>query len=365
MTEDKIDLIGLSLKEISETLINKDLIQAKEKFRSKQLWHWLYFRGETDFDKMTTVSKDLRKKLKDHFIIQRPKVKSHQISKDGTQKWLLELNDGNLIETVFIPEENRGTLCVSSQVGCTLNCKFCFTGTQKLVRNLTSSEIISQLLLAKDNLSDWPNGKDRKISNIVFMGMGEPLYNYENVKNAAEIMGDKEGIQLSTKRITLSTSGIVPEIIKWGNEVDSRLAISLHATNDELRNDIVPINKKFPLKELIKACREYPRSKNSKRITFEYVMLKGVNDTAQDARKLVKLISGIPAKINLIPFNPWPNSPYECSSKEEIKKFSDIIKNAGYASPVRKTRGQDIMAACGQLKSSSIKIRKSELRANG
>ena len=365
MTDDKLDLIGLSLNEISETLIKRDLIQVKEKFRSKQLWHWLYFRGETDFDKMTTVSKELRKKLKDHFIIKRPKVKSHQISKDGTQKWLLELNDGNLIETVFIPEENRGTLCVSSQVGCTLNCKFCFTGTQKLVRNLTSGEIISQLLLAKDNLSDWPNGKDRKISNIVFMGMGEPLYNYENVKNAAEIMGDKEGIQLSTKRITLSTSGIVPEIIKWGNEVDSRLAISLHATNDELRNDIVPINKKFPLKELIKACREYPRSKNSKRITFEYVMLKGVNDTAQDARELVKLISGIPAKINLIPFNPWPNSPYECSSKEVIKKFSDIIKNAGYASPVRKTRGQDIMAACGQLKSSSIKIRKSELRANG
>ena len=330
MTDDKLDLIGLSLKEISETLINKDLIQAKEKFRSKQLWHWLYFRGETDFDKMTTVSKGLRKKLKDHFIVQRPKIKSHQISKDGTQKWLLELNDNNLIETVFIPEENRGTLCVSSQVGCTLNCKFCFTGTQKLVRNLTSGEIISQLLLAKDNLSDWPNGKNRKISNIVFMGMGEPLYNYENVKNAAEIMGDKEGIQLSTKR-----------------------------------NDIVPINKKFPLKDLIKACREYPRTKNSKRITFEYVMLKGVNDTAQDARKLVKLISGIPAKINLIPFNPWPNSPYECSSKEEIKKFSDIIKNAGYASPVRKTRGQDIMAACGQLKSSSIKIRKSELRANG
>ena len=244
---------------------------------------------------MTTVSKDLRKKLKDHFIIQRPKIKSHQISKDGTQKWLLELNDGNLIETVFIPEENRGTLCVSSQVGCTLNCKFCFTGTQKLVRNLTSVKLFHNFF-CKDNLSDWPNGKDRKISNIVFMGMGEPLYNYENVKNAAEIMGDKEGIQLSTKRITLSTSGIVPEIIKWGNEVDSRLAISLHATNDELRNDIVPINKKFPLKELIKACREYPRSKNSKRITFEYVMLKGVNDTAQDARKLVKLISGIPAK---------------------------------------------------------------------
>ena len=364
MTDDKLDLIGLSINEISETLINKDLIKVKEKFRSKQLWHWLYFRGETDFEKMTTISKDLRKKLKNHFIIKRPRVKSHQASKDGTQKWLLELNDGNLIETVFIPEENRGTLCVSSQIGCTLNCKFCFTGTQKLVRNLTSSEIISQLLLAKDHLSDWPNGKDRKISNIVFMGMGEPLYNYDNVKNAAEIMGDKEGIQLSTKRITLSTSGIVPEIIKWGNEVDSRLAISLHATNDELRNNIVPINKKFPLKELIKACREYPRSKNSKRITFEYVMLKGVNDSAQDARKLVKLISGIPAKINLIPFNSWPNSPYECSEKEEIKKFSDIIKNAGYASPIRKTRGQDIMAACGQLKSSSIKIRKSELRAN-
>ena len=314
---------------------------------------------------MTTVSKDLRKKLNDHYVINRPKVKSHQLSKDGTQKWLLELSDNNMIETVYIPEENRGTLCVSSQVGCTLNCKFCFTGTQKLVRNLTSGEIISQLLLAKDHLSDWPNDKSRKISNIVFMGMGEPLYNYKNVKNAAEIMGDKEGIQLSTKRITLSTSGIVPEIVKWGNEVDSRLAISLHATNDKLRNDIVPINKKFPLKELIKACKEYPRSKNSKRITFEYVMLKGVNDSAEDARKLVKLISGIPAKINLIPFNPWPNSPYECSNKEEIKKFSDIIKNAGYASPVRKTRGQDIMAACGQLKSSSIKVRKSELRSNG
>ena len=365
MINDKIDLIGLSLNEISETLINKDLIRKKETFRSKQLWHWLYFRGETDFEKMTTVSKDLRKKLNDHYVINRPKVKSHQLSKDGTQKWLLELSDNNMIETVYIPEENRGTLCVSSQVGCTLNCKFCFTGTQKLVRNLTSGEIISQLLLAKDHLSDWPNDKSRKISNIVFMGMGEPLYNYKNVKNAAEIMGDKEGIQLSTKRITLSTSGIVPEIVKWGNEVDSRLAISLHATNDKLRNDIVPINKKFPLKELIKACKEYPRSKNSKRITFEYVMLKGVNDSAEDARKLVKLISGIPAKINLIPFNPWPNSPYECSNKEEIKKFSDIIKNAGYASPVRKTRGQDIMAACGQLKSSSIKVRKSELRSNG
>ena len=362
MTDKQTDLVGLTQDEIFQSLILNNLITKKEKFRAKQIWHWIYHHGETNINKMTTISNDLRKEISKFYKVQRPIIKDHQLSKDGTQKWLIKLEDDNLIETVFIPETNRGTICVSSQVGCTLNCKFCFTGTQKMVRNLTTQEILSQLLLARDQLSDWPNSNQRKISNIVFMGMGEPLYNYENVKRAALIMGDKEGIKLSTKRITLSTSGIVPQILDWGNEVDSRLAISLHATNDELRNNIVPINKKYPLKDLIKACQDYPRSKNSKRITFEYVMLKGVNDSTSDAKRLIKMIAGIPAKINLIPFNPWPESPYECSNPDQIKKFSDIINNAGYASPVRKTRGQDIMAACGQLKSTSVKIRKSVLR---
>ena len=362
MTDKQTDLIGLTQNEIFESLILNNLISDKDKFRAKQIWHWIYHHGETNINKMTTISTELRKEISKFYKVERPQIKNHQLSKDGTQKWLVKLEDNNLIETVFIPESNRGTLCVSSQVGCTLNCKFCFTGTQKLVRNLSAQEILSQLLLARDQLSDWPNSNQRKISNIVFMGMGEPLYNYENVKRATLIMGDKEGIKLSTKRITLSTSGIVPQILNWGNEVDSRLAISLHATNDELRNNIVPINKKYPLKDLIKACQDYPRSKNSKRITFEYVMLKGVNDSVSDAKRLVKMISGIPAKINLIPFNPWPESPYECSNPDQIKKFSDIINNAGYASPVRKTRGQDIMAACGQLKSTSVKVKRSTLR---
>ena len=362
MTDIKTDLIGLTQDEIIESLISNKLISEKEKFRAKQIWHWIYHHGETNITKMATISNELRKQISKFYKIERPVIENHQLSTDGTQKWLIKLEDNNLIETVFIPESNRGTLCVSSQVGCTLNCKFCFTGTQTMVRNLTTQEILSQLLLARDQLSDWPNTNQRKISNIVFMGMGEPLYNYENVKQAVLIMGDKEGIKLSTKRITLSTSGIVPQILDWGNEVDSRLAISLHATNDELRNNIVPINKKYPLKNLIQACRDYPRAKNSKRITFEYVMLKGINDSVSDAKQLVKMIAGIPAKINLIPFNPWPNSPYECSNRDQIKKFSDIINNAGYASPVRKTRGQDIMAACGQLKSTSVKLRKSTLR---
>ena len=364
MTDKQTDLIGLTQNEIFDSLISNNLITGNEKFRAKQIWHWIYHHGETNINKMTTISNELRIKISEFYKIKRPVIQESKLSKDGTQKWLIKLEDDNLIETVFIPESNRGTLCVSSQVGCTLNCKFCFTGTQKLVRNLSAQEILSQLLLARDQLNDWPNSNSRQISNIVFMGMGEPLYNYENVKRAALIMGDKEGIKLSTKRITLSTSGIVPQILDWGNEVDSRLAISLHATNDELRNNIVPINKKYPLKDLIKACQDYPRSKNSKRITFEYVMLKGVNDSASDAKKLVKMIAGIPAKINLIPFNPWPESPYECSNPDQIKKFSDIVNNAGYASPVRKTRGQDIMAACGQLKSTSVKIKKSALRKN-
>jgi len=358
MSSKKIDIRSLKKNELIKFLNDFNY----EPYRAQQILSRVNSQQIDSFEKITNIPKDLIQLLDENFFLSNTLIHQFQKSSDLTIKFSIKLHDNLIIEAVLIPTEKRITACVSSQVGCSLDCNFCATSRLKRIRNLESYEIYDQImLLNNESLKSF----SKPISNIVFMGMGEPLYNYENVKNAAEIMGDKEGIQLSTKRITLSTSGIVPEIIKWGNEVDSRLAISLHATNDELRNDIVPINKKFPLKELIKACREYPRSKNSKRITFEYVMLKGVNDTAQDARKLVKLISGIPAKINLIPFNPWPNSPYECSSKEEIKKFSDIIKNAGYASPVRKTRGQDIMAACGQLKSSSIKIRKSELRANG
>ena len=359
MTNLKTNIIGLSRDQIKSILIDANLIKLNENFRVKQIWHWLYFHGVTNIDDMTSISIDLREDLKKVFILKRPELDKEQCSTDGTRKWLIKLDDGNLVETVYIPENNRGTLCVSSQVGCTLNCKFCHTGTQKLVKNLSTEEIVSQLMIARDQLKDWPANENRKISNIVFMGMGEPLYNYNSVKQAVEIFSDQEGIKLSTKRITLSTSGIVPQILEWGKEVDTVLAISLHATNDKLRDEIVPINKKYPLEELIQACRDYPRSRNSRRITFEYVMLKGVNDSLDDAKALVDLIDGIPAKINLIPFNPWPNSPYECSSNNQIKKFGDFINDAGYSSPVRKTRGQDIMAACGQLKSDSVKIRKS------
>jgi|TARA_Y100000389_G_scaffold20066_1_gene17398 23S rRNA (adenine2503-C2)-methyltransferase len=359
MTNLKTNIIGLSRDQIKSILIEANLIKLNENFRVKQIWHWLYFHGVTNIDDMTSISIDLREDLKKVFILKRPELDKEQCSTDGTRKWLIKLDDGNLVETVYIPENNRGTLCVSSQVGCTLNCKFCHTGTQKLVKNLSTEEIVSQLMIARDQLKDWPANENRKISNIVFMGMGEPLYNYDSVKQAVEIFSDQEGIKLSTKRITLSTSGIVPQILEWGKEVDTVLAISLHATNDKLRDEIVPINKKYPLEELIQACRDYPRSRNSRRITFEYVMLKGVNDSLDDAKALVDLIEGIPAKINLIPFNPWPNSPYECSSNNQIKKFGDFINDAGYSSPVRKTRGQDIMAACGQLKSDSVKIRKS------
>ena len=359
MTNLKTNIIGLSRDQIKSILIEANLIKLNENFRVKQIWHWLYFHGVTNIDDMTSISIDLREDLKKVFILKRPELNKEQCSTDGTRKWLIKLDDGNLVETVYIPENNRGTLCVSSQVGCTLNCKFCHTGTQKLVKNLSTEEIVSQLMIARDQLKDWTANENRKISNIVFMGMGEPLYNYDSVKQAVEIFSDQEGIKLSTKRITLSTSGIVPQILEWGKEVDTVLAISLHATNDKLRDEIVPINKKYPLEELIQACRDYPRSRNSRRITFEYVMLKGVNDSLDDAKALVDLIDGIPAKINLIPFNPWPNSPYECSSNNQIKKFGDFINDAGYSSPVRKTRGQDIMAACGQLKSDSVKIRKS------
>ena len=359
MTNLKTNIIGLDKNQIKSLLIDANLIKSSESFRIKQIWHWVYFHGVTDINQMTSLSIKFRKDLKKFFIIKRPKLDKELCSSDGTIKWLIKLDDGNLIETVYIPEDNRGTLCISSQVGCTLNCKFCHTGTQKLVKNLSTEEIVSQLMIAKDQLEDWPIKENRKISNIVFMGMGEPLYNYESVKKSVQIFSDQEGIKLSSKRITLSTSGIVPQILEWGKEVDTVLAISLHAANDELRNEIVPINKKYPLEQLIQACRDYPRSRNSRRITFEYVMLKGVNDSLDDAQALVNLIDGIPSKINLIPFNPWPNSPYECSSNNQIKKFGDFINDAGYSSPVRKTRGQDIMAACGQLKSDSLKIRKS------
>ena len=359
MTDLKTNIIGLDREQINSLLIDANLIKPSESFRVKQIWHWLYFHGVTDINEMTSLSVKFREDLKKIFILKRPELDKEQYSSDGTIKWLIKLDDGNLLETVYIPEDNRGTLCVSSQVGCTLNCKFCHTGTQKLVKNLSTEEIVSQLMIARDQLNDWPTSENRKISNIVFMGMGEPLYNYESVKKSVQIFSDQEGIKLSSKRITLSTSGIVPQILEWGKEVDTVLAISLHATNDELRNEIVPINKKYPLEQLIQACRDYPRSRNSRRITFEYVMLKGVNDSLDDAQALVDLIDGIPSKINLIPFNPWPNSPYECSSNNQIKKFGDFINDAGYSSPVRKTRGQDIMAACGQLKSDSLKIRKS------
>jgi 23S rRNA (adenine2503-C2)-methyltransferase len=295
MTNLKTNIIGLSRDQIKSVLIDADLIKLNENFRVKQIWHWLYFHGVTNIDDMTSISIDLREDLKTVFTLKRPELDKEQCSTDGTIKWLIKLEDGNLVETVYIPEDSRGTLCVSSQVGCTLNCKFCHTGTQKLVKNLSTEEIVSQLMIARDQLKDWPANENRKISNIVFMGMGEPLYNYDAVKKSVEIFSDQEGIKLSTKRITLSTSGIVPQILEWGKEVDTVLAISLHATNDELRNEIVPINKKYPLKELIKACRDYPRSRNSRRITFEYVMLKGVNDSLEDAQALVDLIEGIPA----------------------------------------------------------------------
>ena len=289
----------------------------------------------------------------------RPQISDEQISKDGTKKWLLKFNDGSEVETVFIPDDERGTLCVSSQVGCTLNCTFCHTGTQRLVRNLTSQEIVSQVIIAKDSLSEWGQ-EPRQITNIVMMGMGEPLYNFESVRDGILTMSDDAGLSISKRKITLSTSGIVPKIKMAGDEIGSMLAISLHATNNDLRNEIVPINKKYPIEELLEACRNYPGLSNSKRITFEYVMLKGVNDSEAEARDLVKLISGIPAKINLIPFNSWPGSSYECSDWEQIEKFGDIVNRGGYASPIRTPRGEDISAACGQLKSDTKKVRASE-----
>jgi len=333
-------------------------------FRARQLWHWIYHRGATDFAAMTSLAKDFRARLAERFVIERPAITTAQHSVDGTRKWLLRFADGQEVETVHIPEEDRGTLCVSSQVGCTLTCKFCHTGTQRLVRNLSAAEIVGQVMTARDQLGEWPSPQDgRLLSNIVLMGMGEPLYNYDNVAQAMKIVMDGEGIAISKRRITLSTAGVAPMIERCGRELNVNLAISLHAVNDELRDRIVPINRKYPLAVLLEACRNYPGLTNARRITFEYVMLKDLNDSPAEARELVRLLKGIPAKVNLIPFNPWPGAPFECSTDASIKRFSDIVFDAGYASPVRTPRGQDIMAACGQLKSASIKKRRSELAA--
>ena len=355
----KINLLGLTKAEI-KSLLNKINLPN---FRASQIWNWIYRSGTVDFNEMTNISKELRYLLSKNFNIWRPKISSTHQSQDGTIKWLLKLDDGNEIETVWIPDEERGTLCISSQVGCTLTCKFCHTGTQRLVRNLSSSEIVGQVMLAMDQLKDWPSASEnRLLTSIVLMGMGEPLFNYENVKKALEIIMDHSGISLSRRRITLSTSGIVPEIKKCGDDLGVNLAISLHATNDNLRNELVPINKKYDIKQLLDAVRSYARISNSRRVTWEYVMLKGVNDTAEDAKNLVKLIKGIPSKINLIPFNEWPCSPYECSEEDSINNFAKIIMKAGYASPIRTPRGRDVMAACGQLKSLSIKQKKLNIK---
>ncbi|MGF7157008.1 23S rRNA (adenine(2503)-C(2))-methyltransferase RlmN [Bartonella heixiaziensis] len=371
----KPSLIGLLQDEMVEALKAIGVPERQTRMRVRQLWHWLYVRGVSNFDEMLNISKQMQEMLKSHFSIARPEIVAEQISKDGTRKWLLRFPARGAgrpveVETVYIPEEGRGTLCLSSQVGCTLTCSFCHTGTQVLVRNLTAEEILAQLLVARDCLGDFPdrNTPDgtivpverRKVTNIVMMGMGEPLYNFEAVKKALLIASDGDGLSLSKRRITLSTSGVVPEIIRTGKEIGVMLAISLHAVRDTLRDMLVPINKKYPLALLMEACRNYPSLSNAKRITFEYVMLKDVNDSLDDAKRLVQLLKGIPAKINLIPFNPWPGTNYQCSDWEQIERFADVVNQAGYASPIRMPRGRDILAACGQLKSASERLRKSE-----
>ncbi|MBN9542690.1 MAG: 23S rRNA (adenine(2503)-C(2))-methyltransferase RlmN [Alphaproteobacteria bacterium] len=350
-------IIGMLREELKLELENLGITDS---FRVKQLYHWVYNKGVQSFDEMTNIAKDLRELLKQHYNINRPKIVKEQISFDGTRKWLIQFADGELAEMVYIPESERGTLCISSQVGCTLTCKFCHTGTQKLVRNLTPYEIVSQVMVVRDRLEEWPSTRlPRLVSNIVLMGMGEPLYNYENVKKAMQIVMDKEGISISRRKITLSTSGVVPELDNCASEIGVNLAVSLHATTNEIRDDIVPLNKKYPIEELLAACRRYTEISNTKKITFEYVMLDGVNDSDQDAKRLIKLIKGIPAKINLIPFNPWPGTIYKCSPWTRIQKFAEILENAGYVSPVRTPRGRDILAACGQLKSDSVRKSKS------
>ena len=372
----KPSLVGYTRAQLSDALGAVGVPERERRMRVGQLWHWIYFHGATSFDAMLNVSKVLRAKLAEHFTLARPQVVAAQLSQDGTRKWLIRMppvdakDKGAEIECVYIPESDRGTLCISSQVGCTLTCTFCHTGTQKLVRNLSAQEIVQQLVVARDMLGDFPgqtrpdddglipSGEGvRPVSNIVFMGMGEPLYNFDDVTDAIGVLTDGDGLSLSKRRITVSTSGVVPQIAPLGDAAGTMLAISLHATNDELRNKLVPLNKKYPIADLLEACRNYPGLSNARRITFEYVMLKGVNDSPAEARQLVRLLKGIPAKINLIPFNPWPGTQYECSDWETIETFSDIVFNAGYASPVRTPRGRDILAACGQLKSETEKLR--------
>jgi 23S rRNA (adenine2503-C2)-methyltransferase len=370
-----IRLAGATRAEITRALAEIGVPERELRMRAGQLWHWIYHRGVSEFAAMRNISRPLLDKLAARCTLERPRITSEQVSADGTRKWLLRMpssgrhDKGAEIECVYIPDSDRGTLCVSSQVGCTLNCTFCHTGTQALVRNLTSAEIVAQVMVARDRLGDFPGGIAptdglvpsgegvRAVSNIVFMGMGEPLYNFENVRDAIGVLTDGDGLSLSRRRITVSTSGVAPEMEKLGRECGTMLAVSLHATNDALRDKLVPLNKKYPIETLLQACREYPGASNARRITFEYVMLKGVNDSPAEAIALVRLLKGLPAKINLIPFNPWPGSPYECSDWDRIERFSDIVFKAGYASPVRTPRGRDISAACGQLKSDTEKLR--------
>ena len=364
MAEGPLNIVGLTRDALRAALIEMGTPEKQAKMRLNQIWQWVYQWGVRDFSEMTNLAKEYRAKLADHFVIELPEIVSKQVSTDGTRKYLVRIAGGHEVETVYIPETDRGTLCVSSQVGCTLTCSFCHTGTQKLVRNLTAGEIVGQIMLARDDLGEWPEkgapkDETRLLSNIVLMGMGEPLYNFENVRDAMKIAMDPEGISLSRRRITLSTSGVVPEIARCAEEIGCLLAVSFHATTDEVRDRLVPINKRWNIATLLDALRSYPRLANSERITFEYVMLRDVNDSDADARRLVKLIEGIPAKINLIPFNEWPGAPYQRSTDQRIRAFADIIYKAGYASPIRTPRGEDIMAACGQLKSATERARKS------
>lgn len=360
MTDERTNLIGLTRAELESRLA----AIGEQRFRVRQVWHWIYHRGARDFDQMTSLAKPLRALLAEHFTTARPEVSREQTSEDGSRKWLLRFADGTEAESVFIPEEDRGALCVSTQVGCTLTCRFCHTGTQRLVRNLDAGEIVAQVLVARDAFGEWPAPPgERMLSNVVVMGMGEPLFNYDNVADALRIIMDPEGIAISRRRITLSTAGVVPMIRRVGAELGVKLAVSLHAATDELRDAIMPINKKYPLAELMQACREYPGADNARRITFEYVMLKGVNDSADDARALAALVRGIPAKFNLIPFNAWPGAPYACSPMAAIRRFSAILNDAGYTAPIRVPRGRDILAACGQLRSASERERLSRMTA--
>ncbi|HEX8642061.1 MAG TPA: 23S rRNA (adenine(2503)-C(2))-methyltransferase RlmN [Allosphingosinicella sp.] len=360
----RIDLVGLSRDRIRAALTEAGLDERQAKLRAKQIWHQIYNRGATSFDAMSDIAKPQRAWLAERFVVGRPEVVIEQVSTDGTRKWLLKTRDGHDFEMVFIPDADRGTLCVSSQVGCTLNCRFCHTGTMRLVRNLTAGEIVGQVMLARDSLGEWPSQPEgRMLSNIVMMGMGEPLYNFDNVRDALRIVMDGDGLGLSRRRITLSTSGVVPMMARAGDEIGVNLAVSLHAVTKEVRDEIVPLNRKFGIEALLEACAAYPGANNARRITFEYVMLKGKNDSDEDARELVRLIRKykLPAKVNLIPFNPWPGAAYECSDEERVRRFSEIIFEAGISAPIRRPRGRDIMAACGQLKSAAEKKSRGEL----